>query len=189
MSAAMRHAGASPAIALVLGLGAMGLARSQDEPASADSGQPRSAAASQSTNAAAIPKPQAFEPGFDDLMTMLVQPRHLKLQYAGSRRNWELAAAESRNLAAAFGRISRTLPAYLGIDVAEAMTAMMTPQLQRVDAAIAAADPARFAAAYAGLSTACNACHMYMERPYIVVKSPDPAAVPVYADQDFSPVP
>jgi len=167
------------AFAVSLGLGMAGVAMSQDEPAGAPD----------ATKAPSLPKAEDFKPGFDDLMTMLVQPRHLKLQYAGARRNWELAAAESRNLRQAFGRISRTLPEYLGIDVAEAMDAMMAPQLQAVDAAVAAADPVKFASAYDGLTKACNACHVYMERPYIVVKVPDTSAPLAYPDQDFNAAP
>ena len=138
--------------------------------------------------AATVPaqKAEVFRPGFDDLMTMLVQPRHLKLHYAGAERNWELAAAESRNLRQSFDRISQALPRYLGIDVATAVSAMMVPQLQNVDAAIAAADPARFRAAYDGLTKACNACHVYMERPYITAKVPDPAAPSAFPGQDFT---
>jgi hypothetical protein len=29
-----------------------------------------------------------FKPGLDDLMTMLVQPRHIRLYYAGQAKNW-----------------------------------------------------------------------------------------------------
>jgi hypothetical protein len=172
-----RHVMLSASLAAVLSLASSGIATSQDEPTGAP------------VAAAALPKGEPFAPGFDDLMTLLVQPRHLKLHYAGARRNWELAAAESRNLRSAMTRISRTLPEYLGIDVAEAMEAMMTPQLQAMDAAVAAADSARFASAYDGLTKACNACHVYMERPYIVVKVPDPAAASPYPDQDFDPAP
>ena len=32
-----------------------------------------------------------FKPAMDDLMTMLVQPRHIKLYYAGQAKNWRLA--------------------------------------------------------------------------------------------------
>jgi hypothetical protein len=32
-----------------------------------------------------------FKPAMDDLMTMLIQPRHLKLYYAGEAKNWKLA--------------------------------------------------------------------------------------------------
>ena len=145
-------------------------------------------AVAQEPSPATVPAPKAedFRPGFDDLMTMLVQPRHLKLHYAAAQLNWELAAAESRNLRQSFDRISQALPRYLGIDVATAVSAMMVPQLQNVDAAIAAADPARFRAAYDGLTKACNACHVYMERPYITVKVPDDAAPSAYPGQDFT---
>ncbi len=167
------------ALAVALGFGVAGVATSQNGPAGARVTAPEAA------TAPALPKPEDFKPSFDDLMTMLVQPRHLKLYYAGVEGNWELAAAESRNLRQAFGRIARTLPEYLGIDVAEAVEAMMTPQLQAVDAAVAAADPARFTSAYDGLTNACNACHVYMERPYLAVKVPDPSAPPAYPAQDF----
>jgi hypothetical protein len=33
-----------------------------------------------------------FKPAMDDLMTMLIQPRHIKLYYAGQAKNWTLAA-------------------------------------------------------------------------------------------------
>jgi hypothetical protein len=33
-----------------------------------------------------------FRPAMDDLMTMLVQPRHIKLYYAAQAKNWTLAA-------------------------------------------------------------------------------------------------
>ncbi len=161
---------------VALGLGAADSAIPQDE----------STTASGAAKAAAPAKPEDFKPGFDDLMTMLVQPRHLKLHYAGTQRNWELAAAESRNLRQSFDRIARSVPQYLGIDVAEAVEAMVTPHLRAVDAAVAAADLARFNTAYDALTKACNACHVYMERPYITVRVPDPAAASAYPDQDFT---
>jgi hypothetical protein len=136
------------------------------------------------------PAPTAFAPGFDDLMTMLVQPRHIKLYYAGTQRNWELAAAESRDLRAALKRIVSVLPTYQGNDVDAAIVSIISPRIDRVDAAIAAADPNQFAAAYADLTTACTACHTYLEHPFIVIKVPDdPTASPAYADQDFRPSP
>jgi hypothetical protein len=127
--------------------------------------------------------------GFDDLMSMLVQPRHLKLFYAGTQKNWELAAAESRNLRSTFTRIAQTMPKYLNIGVEEATKAIIEPKMQTLDAAIAAADPKRFATAFNNLTAACNACHAYMERPYITIKVPDLAATSVFPDQEFRPLP
>lgn len=167
-------------LAVALALGLAGVARPQ--------AVPKPAAA---PKAVATPKPAPvqeplFKPGFDDLMTMLVQPRHAKLHYSGAAKNWELAASQSRGLRQALARIAQTIPKYQGIDVDEAVQAIMAPNLQAVDAAIAAADPQQFTAAYAELTSSCNTCHAYMERPFLVVKIPDAPPNLVYPDQDFS---
>src|ERR1700739_2803062 len=66
-------------------------------------------------------KSRGFTPGFDDMMTMLVQPRHTKLYYAGTAKNWELAAAESRDLRQAFDNLAKAIPNYEGNDVPQAV--------------------------------------------------------------------
>jgi len=58
-----------------------------------------------------------------------------------------------------------------------------------VDAGIAAADRKQFPTAFNNLTVACNACHTYMEHPYIAIKAPDSAATSVFTDQDFRPSP
>lgn len=131
---------------------------------------------------------QGFTPGFDDLMTMLVQPRHIKLYYAGAAKNWELAAAESRDLRASFGRIAQAISKYEGNDVSLAAANFVTPQLDAVDAAIEAADGERFTAAYGNLTKACNECHTYMEHPFLVIKVPDVPSDIAHPDQDYRPV-
>jgi hypothetical protein len=129
---------------------------------------------------------QGFTPGFDDLMTMLIQPRHIKLYEAGEAKNWELAGAEARNLRQAFDRIAVAIPAYLGNDVKTAVANLMGPPLKKLDDAIAHADAKGFASAYKEVTDGCNACHTFMERPFIVMKVPDAHAFP---DQDFKPQP
>ena len=129
--------------------------------------------------------PGVYSFGFDDLMTMLVAPRHLKLHLSGTGSNWELAAAEARNLRAALARISQTFPKYLGIGVAEAASTLFEPKLKAVETAIAAADSKKFVAAYAEMTDACNACHVYMERPYVVIKVPGAATASAYPNQEF----
>ena len=133
---------------------------------------------------------QAFAPGFDDLMTMLVQPRHIKLYYAGTAKNWELAAAEARDLRASLDRTAQTIPSYEGNDVRLAIRNFITSKIDAVDTAIAKADSQTFASAYQDLTTGCNECHMYMEHPFLVIKKPDGTGVdPAHADQDFIPRP
>jgi hypothetical protein len=124
--------------------------------------------------------------GFDDLMTMLIQPRHAKLYYAGNQKNWELAAAEMRDLRAAFLRITLAIPKYLNNDVDNAIATIMTPTMNAMDSAIATGGSKEFEKAYVELTAACNACHVYMEHPFLVIKVPDLGAAAPYADQEFS---
>ena len=140
-------------------------------------------------DAPAPPQAKGFTPGFDDLMTMLIQPRHIKLYEAGQARNWELAAAEARNLRQAFDRIAVAIPGYLGNDVKGAVANLMAPALKSVDDAIAHGDPKAFTAAYKDVTDGCNACHTFMERPFLVMKVPDGKRERAYPDQDFKPRP
>jgi len=131
---------------------------------------------------------QPVKLGFDDLMTLLIQPRHLKLFYAGQRNNWELAAAEMRDLRAGLGSISTAYPKYLKNDVKDAIASLIAPPLLALDEAIAKADSKQFAAHYNELTAACNACHIYMEHPYVVITGPKSPAATAYPDQEFRPL-
>ncbi|SRR5579871_1781256 len=143
-------------------------------------------------NASPGPQPQApsrpglvildFKPAMDDLMTMLVQPRHIRLYYAGQAKNWRLAAFQVNELRAALARIGRTIPNYRNINVDTAVASIFADRLAAVDAAIKAADPAQFTAAYEQMTTACNECHKGMEHPFLVIKVPEAGFFP---DQEF----
>ena len=171
---------AAVVVALV-GLVAFDTSRSfgQEEP-STRSGRPLVPAKS------APAAPQAFQPGMDDLMTMLVEPRHIKLYYAGTAKNWELAAFELGELRSAFRRIGGTIPVYRDRGVDETIGAIVAPRLDTTESAIAAGDPARFAKAYGDLTASCNECHTYLEHPFLVIKVPSttqPASA--YPNQSF----
>jgi hypothetical protein len=125
-----------------------------------------------------------FKPAMDDLMTMLVQPRHLKLYYAGQAKNWELATFQLRELRGALARIGRTIPTYRKNDVNAAVASIFTERAVAVEAAIKSGDSAKFTAAYAEMTTACNACHAGMDHAFLVIKVPDAM---VYPDQEFHP--
>src|SRR5947209_18957684 len=58
-----------------------------------------------------------FKPAMDDLMTMLIQPRHMKLYYAGQQQNWTLAAFELNELGGGLRRIGQTIPKYRNFSV------------------------------------------------------------------------
>src|SRR4051794_30800725 len=52
----------------------------------------------------------AYRPGLGDLMTMTIQPRHLKLGIAGKEKNWAYAVYEHHQLEEALERVSRYWP-------------------------------------------------------------------------------
>jgi hypothetical protein len=129
----------------------------------------------------------AFAPGFADLMAMLVAPRHAKLHYAAEQRNWELATFQLQQLRSSLQRTESTIPVYLGRNVAETISALMEPHLKATESAIASADTKQFVRAYRELTAACNACHAYLEHPFLVVKVPAASASNAYPAQDFKP--
>ncbi len=101
-----------------------------------------------------------YHPSLGDLMTLAVQPRHTKLGLAGQQRNWPYAAYELSELRNAFARVARTIPMYRNIDMAAVIGAITTQPLNAVEQAIHAQDAGQFKAAYAELTSACNACHL-----------------------------
>ena len=125
-----------------------------------------------------------FKPAMDDLMTMLIQPRHIRLYYAGQAKNWRLAAFQVNELRGALARIGRTIPNYRNISVDTAVASIFADKLKAVDAAVKAADSAQFTAAYGEMTSACNDCHKGMEHPFLVIKVPDAGNFP---DQEFRP--
>ena len=126
-----------------------------------------------------------FKPGLDDLMTMMVQPRHIKLYAAAQQKNWELAAFQLNELKASFRRIGQYIPTYRTLPMDPSVASIFTPKEDAVDAAIKGANSAQFASAYAELTTACNQCHQAMEHAFLVMKVPSPAAMAPFVDQEF----
>jgi hypothetical protein len=125
-----------------------------------------------------------FKPGLDDLMTMLVQPRHIRLYYAGQAKNWPLAAFQANELRGALARIGRTIPTYRNINVDQAVASMFADKLTAVNDTIKASDGAQFQAAYRAMTAACNDCHKGLEHPFLVIKVPEGG---IFPDQDFRP--
>lgn len=131
---------------------------------------------------AAAQTPPAYRPGLGDLMTMTVQPRHLKLGLAGQEKNWPYAAYEWHELEEALERIAKQVPKWREFDVGQLMAATVKQPLDDLEAAIKASDGARFDAAYRQLTDACNACHRSTNLGMIVIKVPNASAFP---NQDF----
>jgi hypothetical protein len=127
-----------------------------------------------------------YHPSMGDLMTMAVQPRHIKLGLAGKQGNWSYASYELSELRNAFARIARTIPKYQTMDTAEMMTALTKAPLDALEQAITTSNSAQFGAAYAQLTQTCNACHLSQKHGAVVIKVPDAA---MFSDQDFRPAP
>jgi hypothetical protein len=125
-----------------------------------------------------------YHPSMGDLMTMAVQPRHIKLGLAGKQKNWSYARYELSELRNAFARIARTIPKYQTMDTAEMTTALLKDPLDALEQAITATNGAQFSAAYLQLTQACNACHLSQKHGPVVIKVPDAA---MFSDQDFRP--
>jgi hypothetical protein len=134
------------------------------------------------SSAPAVNPTPDYHPSLGDLMTLAIQPRHTKLGLAGQERNWPYAQYELSELRNAFARVARTIPIYRTIDMAAVIGTLTTEPLQAVEQAIQAQDARQFKAAYAGLTTACNACHLSQDHAPVVIRVP---GINPYPDQDF----
>ena len=132
--------------------------------------------------AAAAQTPAPYRPGLGDLMTMTVQPRHLKLGVAGQEKNWPYAVYEGHELEEAFERIAKLVPKWREFDILQLLAATVKQPLDDLEAAAKANDGRRFDAAYRQLTDACNACHKSANVGVIAIKVPDASAFP---NQDF----
>jgi hypothetical protein len=131
------------------------------------------------------PAPNAPVPyvmGMGDLMNTLIQPRHAKLGLAGKAENWALANYALVELRQAFAGIAKAVPKFRGMPVGDLVDLALTQPFKAVEAAIKQQDAQKFAAAYDQVNQGCNACHMELDHPYVVVKTPDASAFP---NQEF----
>ena len=126
--------------------------------------------------------PVPYVMGMGDLMNTLIQPRHAKLGLAGKAENWPLANYALSELRQAFAGITKAVPKFRGMPVGDLVDLALTQPLNAVEAAIKQQDAQKFAAAYDQLGQGCNACHMELDHPYVVIKTPDASAFP---DQEF----
>lgn len=129
-----------------------------------------------------------FKPAFDDLMTMIVQPRHTKLWVAAQQKNWQLAGFQLNELGAALRRVGQTIPKYRNISVDATVASIFAPKIQAVASAIGGQNAAQFNIAYTELTNACNLCHEALDHAFLVIKIPDATAGSAFPNQDFRPV-
>lgn len=128
--------------------------------------------------------PEVYRPGLGDLMTMTVQPRHIKLALAGHEKNWPYAKYELHELEEALQRAARVWPKYKGLPIGGMVDAIIQGPMVVVGRAIDDSHGDRFVAAYRQLTEGCNACHQAANVGHVVIKTPDASSFP---DQDFQP--
>jgi hypothetical protein len=146
---------------------------------SAQQAEPSSPAPQNPANAAPVP----YTLSMGDMMNMLIQPRHAKLGVAGHAQNWPLALYALVEIRQAFAGIAKAQPKFRGMPVGALVDAALTQPLAAVETAIRDKDPQKFAAAYDHVTQGCNACHMELDHPYVVIK---PADASVFPNQDFN---
>jgi hypothetical protein len=126
----------------------------------------------------------AYHPSMGDLMTMAIQPRHIKLGLAGKGKNWIYASYEADELKNAFSRVARTIPDYRNNDVAKTADTYMKAPIEDLKTAIKNSDAKAFDVAYIEVTDGCNECHQALEHPAVKIRAPANAAA--FSDQDFS---
>jgi hypothetical protein len=129
----------------------------------------------------------AYKPGLADLMTMTVQPRHIKLAIAGRSKNWVYAKYELAELGDALARAASVWPKYKGLPIDGMVDAFAKGPMAQVSAAIDSKDTTRFEAAYGRLAEGCNACHQAANVGHVVIKTPAISDTVNFPDQDFKP--
>jgi len=140
-------------------------------------------AAHKRTAAPVRPAAPASAAGLGEIMS-LQQMRHLKLWFAGSTANWELAAYELDELKEGFDDVLKRFPTHDGVALAPLVKAIGGREIPELEKAIEARDGARFAGAFDALTAGCNGCHQSAKHGFIVIQRP--ASLP-YSNQSFSP--
>jgi len=134
---------------------------------------------------AAAQAPEPYRPGLGDLMTMTVQPRHIKLLLAGHDQNWPYAKYELHQLQEAFERSVKVWPRFRGLPLGGMIDAIARGPMDELAKAIDSKDEVAFDAAYERLTEGCNACHQAANVGMVVMKVPSASSFP---DQDFRPL-
>lgn len=128
--------------------------------------------------------PPPYHPSLADLMSTTVQPRHVKLAFAGREKNWVFAAYELKQLSDAFDHLSVQWPQWRQQPIVELVETIVRDPLFELDVAIKSQNQAKYIVAYDHLTDACNACHQAALQTPVVIQDP---AEPMFPDQDFRP--
>ena len=128
----------------------------------------------------------AFKFGLGDHMTVLIQPRHLKVGLAGRERNWDYLKHGIHELEEALEHAGKAVPKWRDLDITALIEGATKAPIEAVEQAIEKKDGAAFDAAFQRLTDGCNACHQSAKVGMVVIqvpKGPSP-----FLNQDFRPV-
>jgi len=126
---------------------------------------------------------EPYAPGLGEFMGT-IQLRHAKLWFAGTSRNWPLAAYQLDELKEAFDDVTKFQANFQGRPIAKMVDANVKPPIDRLLVAIEAKDFPQFAAAFDALTNGCNACHRGADHDFIVIQRP---TAPPFTNQRFLP--
>lgn len=134
------------------------------------------------------PAPEAqpaktYIPGIEQFMNA-IQSEHTKLWFAGSERNWELAAYQLNEIKEIMSDVEDLYPTFKNLPIGKMLDAVITGQIAELEKALDAKNTKAFAADYDKLTEACNSCHQATENGFVVIQRPAGAAFP---NQDFKP--
>jgi cytochrome c553 len=127
--------------------------------------------------------PKAYVPGLEVFMSS-IQSEHAKLWYAGRARNWPLAAYTLSEIKEVMSDVQDFVPTFRNLPLADMLDAVITGEIAQLEKAVDAKDRRAFAAGYAKLTAACNACHQETGNGFIRIRRPRGRAFP---NQDFRP--
>jgi cytochrome c553 len=127
--------------------------------------------------------PKTYVPGLEQFMSV-IQNEHAKLWYAGSARNWELAAYQLGEIKEVMSDVQDLAPTFKNLPLTQMLDAVTTGEIAALEKAIAAKDQRKFVVGYDKLTSACNACHQATGNGFIVIQRP---ALPAFTNQDFRP--
>jgi len=133
--------------------------------------------------AAAHEIPKSYVPGLEQFMNV-IQTEHTKLWYAGSARNWPLAAYQLGETKEVMADVQDLVPTFKDLPLAQMIDAVITGPIVDLEKAIDAKDSNKFSAGYRKLTVACNSCHQATGNGFIVIQFP---LRPGFPDQDFQP--
>ena len=125
---------------------------------------------------------EPYTPEIGEIM-MFQQLRHAKLWFAAKGGNWPLAAYEVKELREGFEAVAKFYPTFNDVPLAQMIDAIRDTNFAELDKAVAARDAGKFAAAFDGLSQACNGCHQASELGFISIRRP---TSPPFSNQAYS---